>query len=496
MRLDDQINKSISVFIEAVKEGNVLIVDSLLDNLLKHVSMTEIVDPVYTGNPLHWAANEGQLDILKKLIAKCPQAINSTTSNGSTPLLNAVTNNHYSEMIYLLQHNASPTISNHNSENAFSAAFKKADNHPIKIYMQEYRDLLNKNFKEAILEYSWEQAEELLNKGADIETSIRNIDDKIQHTALFHFCCIGNTEMVKKLIARKANVNIVGAKNGFSALHAAANFGYVEIVNLLLEAGANCLARDITGNTPLDIAKTRQIPQIIASLEAKSTKVTPVTIQPQLQKINETTSRNYSSSFITHSTSKPELTLEERFGKLKGNYFFQTNNKSQVAEKTRKAITLEELREEVKALSTYVAQLEEAGPNCINMFNSKCTLPTQQTMKVDLSEFMTYLKSIKKSIEVLNQCFAQEDVKEITKTIVKDYKIENTCSKMVGATNNVQGALSHKILPSQEYYQDYTKLFDGLKLLEEKAGHLQKQVKKIHNNKLTLAEPVSSLEYN
>ncbi|MGQ3888630.1 ankyrin repeat domain-containing protein [Legionella sp. CNM-1927-20] len=497
MRLEEQIKKSIIVLIEAVKEGNLLLVDSLLDNLLKHVPMNEIVDPTYAGNPLHWAANEGQLDILKKLIAKCPQAVNSTTSNGSTPLLNAIINDHYSEMVYLLQNSASPTLANNNSENAFSAAFKKANNHPIKVYMQEYRELLNKSFKEAILENNWEQAEEFLNKGADIETSIKTIDGKAIYTALFHACCIGNTEVVKNLIARKANVNAVGAKNGFSALHTAVNFGYLEIVNLLLDAGANCFAKDINGNTPLDIAKTRQIPQIISSLETKTIRPISSNTQSQLPRLNEMSSRNASSFFMPTVVSKPPLTLEERLNNLKGNYsYFQANTKTQATDQNLKKITLEELREKVSVLTTYLEQMEESGPKCIGAFNSKCTLPTQQEMKVDLLEFRNYLTSIKKLIDSLHKCFNQDDIQDIIEAVTKNYKIENTCSKIVNATSNIRTSLNQKILPSQEYYKDYTKLFDGMRLLEDKGSHLQKQVKKLHNHKLLLTEPASSLEYN
>jgi hypothetical protein len=60
----------------------------------------------------------------------------------------------------------------------------------------------------------------------------------------------GHVAMVKKLIARDADVN----KTGWTALHYAATNGYVEIIRILLEQHAYIDAESPNGTTPLMMA--------------------------------------------------------------------------------------------------------------------------------------------------------------------------------------------------------------------------------------------------
>jgi ankyrin repeat protein len=90
----------------------------------------------------------------------------------------------------------------------------------------------------------------------------------------------GNTELVRLLLAGKADVNAIGAetgprvKNGLitfarvTALHMAAVSGNVEAVRMLLDAGATVDPRDARGMTPLmfAIATDRPNPRLIRVL--------------------------------------------------------------------------------------------------------------------------------------------------------------------------------------------------------------------------------------
>jgi ankyrin repeat protein len=63
-------------------------------------------------------------------------------------------------------------------------------------------------------------------------------------TPLFHAAASGNTEAVRRLIAKGADVNHKHRDNGMTPLMAAAGAGHDEIVDALLAAGADINLRD------------------------------------------------------------------------------------------------------------------------------------------------------------------------------------------------------------------------------------------------------------
>jgi hypothetical protein len=71
---------------------------------------------------------------------------------------------------------------------------------------------------------------------------------------LEYWSFVGNTAMVRSLIEGGMDVNEKGA-NGYTALHAAAANGNLEVVKLLLEYGAK-VSQLASGETPLDLAIT------------------------------------------------------------------------------------------------------------------------------------------------------------------------------------------------------------------------------------------------
>lgn len=73
------------------------------------------------------------------------------------------------------------------------------------------------------------------------------------HATLLHATTIGDIDMVQKCISNKTNVN-ARDENGQSALHLAADKGFVECVNVLLQAGADVNAADISGISVLEAA--------------------------------------------------------------------------------------------------------------------------------------------------------------------------------------------------------------------------------------------------
>jgi hypothetical protein len=76
------------------------------------------------------------------------------------------------------------------------------------------------------------------------------------HTALVLACTKGHVEVVRELLRAGANVRAHN-REGWTALHAAIDFP--DVVGELLAWGANAKAADITGATPLDYIKSRDV---------------------------------------------------------------------------------------------------------------------------------------------------------------------------------------------------------------------------------------------
>ncbi|WP_353273965.1 ankyrin repeat domain-containing protein [Wolbachia endosymbiont (group A) of Ennomos erosarius] len=87
----------------------------------------------------------------------------------------------------------------------------------------------------------------LIEKGANV-----NVIGKGGLTPLYWAVQEGRTEIVKILIAKGAKVDAAG-KDGFTPLHWAVQKGRAEMVKILIENGADHLIKDVYGCTPMDI---------------------------------------------------------------------------------------------------------------------------------------------------------------------------------------------------------------------------------------------------
>ena len=65
---------------------------------------------------------------------------------------------------------------------------------------------------------------------------------------------VGNTAKLKEVINAGCDVN-AASDGGYTALHAAAENGHMEIARILVESGANKTAKLELGHTPIDLAR-------------------------------------------------------------------------------------------------------------------------------------------------------------------------------------------------------------------------------------------------
>lgn len=83
---------------------------------------------------------------------------------------------------------------------------------------------------------------------------------------LTYACIIGNVPLAKQAINNGGDVNETDS-DGYTPLHAAAEKGSLQLVDLLLQLGANRGARTSTGFVPADLARQNGHSEVLSSLE-------------------------------------------------------------------------------------------------------------------------------------------------------------------------------------------------------------------------------------
>merc|ERR1712142_833555 len=130
----------------------------------------------------------------------------------------------------------------------------------------------------------------LIKGGADVECKTL-----AGYTPLTSACYLGNEDVVKYLIGKKAEVNVL-TKRGFSSLHLAALRNNENIVKILLNAGADAGKQDKDGRSALKIIQsqaqgkiskeTMELLGYLSKLEGKSEKYTPLQLAIRHNKID------------------------------------------------------------------------------------------------------------------------------------------------------------------------------------------------------------------
>jgi len=109
------------------------------------------------------------------------------------------------------------------------------------IYADEKKDLFS-----AVKSNDLELAIQLIKDGADV-----NGIDETGQSPLHHACYLGYLEIIKLLLDNGANVNKTVPKLALTPIHGATMNGNRSIVALLVDRGADINARDSEGATPI-----------------------------------------------------------------------------------------------------------------------------------------------------------------------------------------------------------------------------------------------------
>lgn len=221
----------------------------------------------YTGQ------DDQDIKLVKKLL-KAGADINHRGKIGYTALEYSILDRRSKMQSLLLKENANPNTIFKHSWTPLMIAISRKDIELAEALISAGADvnLTHENIRTAITVAATygvsELVETLITEGADI-----NAVDKDGYTPLMLGVYWGNTQTVEALIAAGADVNSVSSR-GWSALHFTANKKEigdrtqdVELVNILLKAGANISFSKDDANTPSELALINNRSEVHAELQ-------------------------------------------------------------------------------------------------------------------------------------------------------------------------------------------------------------------------------------
>lgn len=182
------------------------------------------------------ATNKGDLPRVQKLVEEGVD-VNLRDSLGTTALMKACHQRHFSIVETLVSHGANLDLQDHDGMTALMVALQSRCC-PIVFY--------------------------LMDKGANI-----HLKNKHQETAL-HYACfyIHNMKVVRSLIKKGADIHARDI-NGVTPLISACDGNYLATIRYLVKKGAEINVKDTTGNTPLMYASQEGCTRIVKFLIKK-----------------------------------------------------------------------------------------------------------------------------------------------------------------------------------------------------------------------------------
>jgi ankyrin repeat protein len=198
----------------ASEKGHLKIVEWLLN----HGADVNIKDG-HGSIPLHFSAHGGHLEVCRMLLGH-GAAVNTRGHTGSTPFLEAMKSG-YTDVIWLLLHR-NPDVNVRDSDDD--------DNTPL---------------HHATRQGQFKFVDELLKRNAKV-----NSCNNKKHTPLFLASEYGHTNVLQLLLEHNADVN-AHDNEGDTPLHLSAGWGQLEATQLLLEREANVKSRNNSRWTPL-----------------------------------------------------------------------------------------------------------------------------------------------------------------------------------------------------------------------------------------------------
>ena len=219
------------------------------------------------GRPLHLASCSGALEVVKMLV-EAGAGVNVTDDDGNTCLILAAHYGHTETVRYLV---GLPEVDvNHrdsNNETALHCAVTEGHPDVVQVLIHAGADIDTKNedgdspLHRASTSGVLEIVKMLLRAGAGV-----NVTDDGRNTCLILAAYCGHTETARYLVGLpEVDVNHCDSENE-TALHCATNEGYTEVLQVLIEAGADIDTLNEDGHSPLHCASDSGALEVVKML--------------------------------------------------------------------------------------------------------------------------------------------------------------------------------------------------------------------------------------
>ncbi|XP_038658636.1 ankyrin repeat and SOCS box protein 9-like isoform X1 [Scyliorhinus canicula] len=216
-----------------------------------YISNPLMGDTATDWSPLHDAAIHGRLVSLRQLISQGHSA-NLQTMNRVSPLHEACLGGHTACVKYLLENGAKVNIATVDWNTPLYNACYSGSEACVNLLLQQGAEPLGgctlaSPIHEAVKRGYTKCMTTLLNHGVPVDCSVTHLG-----TPLYVACENHQMDCVRNLLSSGAAVNI--SKNFESPLHVATRNSDTQLVNLLLEHGADTDAKNAEGKRPVDLA--------------------------------------------------------------------------------------------------------------------------------------------------------------------------------------------------------------------------------------------------
>jgi ankyrin repeat protein len=232
--------------------------------------LVEGVNIPYSNNgrtPLFTAAQYGQLEVIELLVSNDATSLTDADNYGVTPLIAAANNGHSKVVALLLAKGANLTCADHEGRTPLFAAATEGHFEVVKLLLEKDAMITYTNdnmtaVHAAIINRHLEVAKLLIIQAGNIHAIINGLNPLLALAA-----DEGDMELIEILLTAGANIDAPNI-DGRTPLHYAAFHGSKEIIKILLAAGANIDATDINGVTPLYLATFYKHKEIVDALLA------------------------------------------------------------------------------------------------------------------------------------------------------------------------------------------------------------------------------------
>lgn len=228
----------------AARRGHLDVVKLLVEHGAEVDKSTEA-----NGTALHFAAKEGRYAVVDHLLEEGAD-VDARSLGGETALATGIREHHIDVVRLLLDHGASHLIRAEDSLTALHLAAMKDHTEIARLLITRGADLhaLDDEQRSPLTFAAQRGNAEIVRILLDLEVQV---NDTLGAEALRSAAANGHFEVVELLLDRGADVRLVHHDDQVTPLHVAAKMGNLDVVKLLLERGANINAQAKDGSMPL-----------------------------------------------------------------------------------------------------------------------------------------------------------------------------------------------------------------------------------------------------